>query len=216
MIAAGRAGGREDPDDLEVGVVETHDLADGPARERARREGRPEDLARIEKRMAEIVKANRRPAAPENVLAKVEGAVSEAISASLTIPVVLPAVGGSWRATMAVWAAPVLLIGLAVGVVPVLEGRMDLASAVSKALARRRRLAIRLPATRHPGWPMTCSNSSAGASALAWRSAAAISWRGDIGSATRRRSRRWPSATGSAPSATLGWIRHQLRAVPGR
>jgi hypothetical protein len=32
---------------------------------------------------AEVVKANRRPAAKENVLAKVEGAVSEAISASL-------------------------------------------------------------------------------------------------------------------------------------
>ena len=39
--------------------------------------------------------------------------VGEAISASLTIPLVLPAVGGSWRLSMAVWAAPVVLIGLA-------------------------------------------------------------------------------------------------------
>jgi MFS transporter, CP family, cyanate transporter len=38
--------------------------------------------------------------------------VGEALSASLTIPVVLPAVGGNWRASLAVWAAPVVLIGL--------------------------------------------------------------------------------------------------------
>jgi len=38
--------------------------------------------------------------------------VGEAISASLTIPVVLPAVGGSWRWSLAVWAAPVLVIGV--------------------------------------------------------------------------------------------------------
>jgi CP family cyanate transporter-like MFS transporter len=38
--------------------------------------------------------------------------VGEAISASLTIPVVLPAVGNSWRWSMVVWAAPVFAIGL--------------------------------------------------------------------------------------------------------
>jgi CP family cyanate transporter-like MFS transporter len=37
--------------------------------------------------------------------------VGEAISASLTIPVVLPAVDGSWRWSLVVWAAPVLAIG---------------------------------------------------------------------------------------------------------
>lgn len=38
--------------------------------------------------------------------------VGEATSASLTIPVVLPAVDNSWRWSLVVWAAPVLLIGL--------------------------------------------------------------------------------------------------------
>lgn len=38
--------------------------------------------------------------------------VGEAISASLTIPVVLPLVGGSWRWSLVVWAAPVVAIGL--------------------------------------------------------------------------------------------------------
>lgn len=38
--------------------------------------------------------------------------VGEAFSASLTIPVVLPLVGGSWRWSLVVWAVPVLLIGL--------------------------------------------------------------------------------------------------------
>jgi CP family cyanate transporter-like MFS transporter len=38
--------------------------------------------------------------------------VGEAISASLTIPVVLPAVGNSWRWSLIVWAVPVLAIGL--------------------------------------------------------------------------------------------------------
>jgi len=37
--------------------------------------------------------------------------VGEAISASLTIPVVLPLVHDSWRWTMVVWAVPVILIG---------------------------------------------------------------------------------------------------------
>ena len=39
--------------------------------------------------------------------------VGEALSASLTIPVVLPAVGGSWRASLVAWAVPVIAIGLA-------------------------------------------------------------------------------------------------------
>ena len=38
--------------------------------------------------------------------------VGEAISASFTIPWVLPMVGGSWRASLWVWAAPVFAIGL--------------------------------------------------------------------------------------------------------
>lgn len=41
--------------------------------------------------------------------------VGEAISASLTIPVVLPAVGQSWRASLVVWAVPVVAIGLLAG-----------------------------------------------------------------------------------------------------
>jgi MFS transporter, CP family, cyanate transporter len=38
--------------------------------------------------------------------------VGEAISASFTIPWVLPMVGGSWRASLWVWAAPVFAIGV--------------------------------------------------------------------------------------------------------
>ncbi len=38
--------------------------------------------------------------------------VGEAISASFTIPWVLPMVGGSWRASLWVWAAPVFAIGI--------------------------------------------------------------------------------------------------------
>lgn len=38
--------------------------------------------------------------------------VGEAISASLTIPVVLPAVDGSWRWSLVVWAIPVVAIGV--------------------------------------------------------------------------------------------------------
>jgi CP family cyanate transporter-like MFS transporter len=38
--------------------------------------------------------------------------VGEALSASLTIPVVLPLVGNSWRASLVAWAVPVLVIGL--------------------------------------------------------------------------------------------------------
>jgi CP family cyanate transporter-like MFS transporter len=38
--------------------------------------------------------------------------VGEAISASLTIPVVLPWVGASWRWSLVVWSVPVLAIGL--------------------------------------------------------------------------------------------------------
>jgi len=49
--------------------------------------------------------------------------VGEAISASLTIPVVLPAVDGSWRASLWVWAVPVFAIGI-------------LAAAMSAARAR--------------------------------------------------------------------------------
>jgi CP family cyanate transporter-like MFS transporter len=37
--------------------------------------------------------------------------VGEALSASLTIPLVLPLVGGSWRWSLVVWAVPVVLIG---------------------------------------------------------------------------------------------------------
>jgi CP family cyanate transporter-like MFS transporter len=37
--------------------------------------------------------------------------VGEAISASLTIPVVLPLVGGSWRLSLVAWSVPVLAIG---------------------------------------------------------------------------------------------------------
>jgi CP family cyanate transporter-like MFS transporter len=39
--------------------------------------------------------------------------VGEAISASLTIPVVLPMLHGNWRASLAFWSLPVLLIALA-------------------------------------------------------------------------------------------------------
>ena len=39
--------------------------------------------------------------------------VGEAISASLTIPVVLPAVHGDWRWSLAVWSLPVLLVAVA-------------------------------------------------------------------------------------------------------
>ena len=38
--------------------------------------------------------------------------VGEAISASLTIPVVLPLVDGQWRPSLAVWSIPVLAIGV--------------------------------------------------------------------------------------------------------
>lgn len=38
--------------------------------------------------------------------------VGEALSASLTIPVVLPLVGNSWRWSLVVWSVPVVLIGL--------------------------------------------------------------------------------------------------------
>jgi CP family cyanate transporter-like MFS transporter len=48
--------------------------------------------------------------------------VGEAISASLTIPVVLPAVGGSWRASLVVWAVPVVAIGVLAAWVTVRRG----------------------------------------------------------------------------------------------
>src|SRR4051812_39679777 len=38
--------------------------------------------------------------------------VGEAISASLTIPVVLPLVQGNWRTSLAVWSIPVLAVAL--------------------------------------------------------------------------------------------------------
>jgi CP family cyanate transporter-like MFS transporter len=38
--------------------------------------------------------------------------VGEALSASLTIPLVLPAVGNSWRRSLVAWSLPVLAIGL--------------------------------------------------------------------------------------------------------
>ena len=38
--------------------------------------------------------------------------VSEALSSSLTIPFVLPAVGGSWRLSLVFWSVPVLLVAL--------------------------------------------------------------------------------------------------------
>lgn len=41
--------------------------------------------------------------------------VGEAISASATIPWILPLVDGSWRASLAVWSVPVLLIAIVVG-----------------------------------------------------------------------------------------------------
>lgn len=40
--------------------------------------------------------------------------VGEALSASLTIPLVLPLVAGAWQASLAVWAAPVLITALLV------------------------------------------------------------------------------------------------------
>jgi CP family cyanate transporter-like MFS transporter len=40
--------------------------------------------------------------------------VGEALSASLTIPLVLPMVEGSWRASLVAWSGPVLLLGIAV------------------------------------------------------------------------------------------------------
>lgn len=58
--------------------------------------------------------------------------VGEAISASLTIPLVLPAVGGSWRATMAVWAAPVVLIGLVAVWIVARQGEHRTAGAASR------------------------------------------------------------------------------------
>jgi CP family cyanate transporter-like MFS transporter len=47
--------------------------------------------------------------------------VGEILGASLTLPVVLPLVGGSWEASLAVWAVPVLLTALLlVGITPLL------------------------------------------------------------------------------------------------
>jgi MFS transporter, CP family, cyanate transporter len=47
--------------------------------------------------------------------------VGEILGASLTLPVVLPLVGGSWEASLAVWAVPVLLTALLlVGIMPLL------------------------------------------------------------------------------------------------
>lgn len=51
--------------------------------------------------------------------------VGEAISASLTIPVVLPWVGGSWRMSLVVWSVPVLVIGLVAAWAAVRRGDRD-------------------------------------------------------------------------------------------
>jgi len=59
--------------------------------------------------------------------------VGEAISASLTIPWVLPMVGESWRASLWVWAAPVLAIGVLAAAVTARHAR----SAGRAPLARR-------------------------------------------------------------------------------
>ncbi len=42
--------------------------------------------------------------------------VGEALSASLTIPFVMPMTGGDWRMSLAFWSLPVLLFGVLVGV----------------------------------------------------------------------------------------------------
>jgi len=42
----------------------------------------------------------------------------EALSASLTIPLLLPLVGGSWEASLAAWSIPVALTALAIAAVP--------------------------------------------------------------------------------------------------
>jgi CP family cyanate transporter-like MFS transporter len=59
--------------------------------------------------------------------------VGEAISASATIPWVLPLVGNSWRASLWVWAAPVAVIGL---VIPAMTWRYS-RHEDSSAAARR-------------------------------------------------------------------------------
>jgi CP family cyanate transporter-like MFS transporter len=51
--------------------------------------------------------------------------VGEAISASLTIPVVLPAVQNSWRASLWVWAVPVFAIGILSAIISVRQSRRD-------------------------------------------------------------------------------------------
>jgi CP family cyanate transporter-like MFS transporter len=69
--------------------------------------------------------------------------VGEAISASLTIPWVLPLVGGSWRASLWVWAAPVAAIGFV---------------SVAMTLRHHRRAGAAAPARRWwPDWrdPLT-------------------------------------------------------------
>lgn len=53
----------------------------------------------------------------------------EAFSASLTIPLVLPLVAGSWERSFAVWAIPVALTALALGLVREPEGDAPAASA---------------------------------------------------------------------------------------
>jgi len=62
--------------------------------------------------------------------------VGEAISASLTIPVVLPAVDNSWRWSLVVWAVPVLVIGM-----------------VAVWATRRRRESHAAPAGARRWWP---------------------------------------------------------------
>ena len=58
--------------------------------------------------------------------------VGEAISASLTIPYVLPAVHGDWRLSLAVWSVPVLVVAIASLSPP------RTATSTTKGAARRR------------------------------------------------------------------------------
>jgi CP family cyanate transporter-like MFS transporter len=51
--------------------------------------------------------------------------VGEAISASLTIPVVLPLTGDSWRASLWVWAAPVFAIGVLCAAMAARRARLE-------------------------------------------------------------------------------------------
>ena len=73
--------------------------------------------------------------------------IGEALPAALTIPLVLPLVGGSWPASFAVWAVPVAATALLLALCPSLRNRPASistgAGAVVARLAQPRDLAAR-------------------------------------------------------------------------